>query len=95
VAAKHHTAGKKAVAAADDDENPLAGKPAGKGILQLSSSPAMTVWVDGRNSGAETPVKIRLLAGKHKVTLFDNGKARSFDVEIKPDTTTKITKNYE
>lgn len=95
VAVKHHTAAKKAVAAADDEENPVAAKPAGKGILQLSSSPAMNVWVDGRNSGAETPVKIRLLAGKHKVTLFDNGKARSFDVEIKPDTTTKITKNYE
>lgn len=95
VAAKHHTAAKRTVAAADDDENPVASKPAGKGILQLSSSPAMNVWVDGRNSGAETPVKIRLLAGKHKVTLFDHGKARSFDVEIKPDATTKITKNYE
>ena len=57
----------------------------------------MEVWVDGRNSNAMTPVRIRLLAGKHKVTLFDKqrAKARSFEVRIQPDETTKITKNYE
>ena len=57
----------------------------------------MEVWVDGRNSNAQTPVRIILLAGKHKVTLFDkeHAKAKSFEIEIKPDQTTKVVKNYQ
>jgi hypothetical protein len=87
---------------ADDDEDdaPVAKKPAaakGKGVLQIASTPAMEVWVDGRNSKAQTPVRIILLAGKHKVTLFDKehgGKARTFEIEIRPDETTKVSKSY-
>jgi hypothetical protein len=71
-------------------------KATGKGVLSLSSTPSMNVWVDGRNSGAQTPVRIILLAGTHKVSLLDRtkGTAKSFDVVIKPDQTTKITKSY-
>ena len=100
---------KKSVAAApaaDDDEAdaparkramPAADPSGGKGILSIASTPAMEVWVDGRNSKAMTPVRIKLLAGKHKVTLLDkqSAKARSFDVVIKPDETTKVAKSYE
>jgi hypothetical protein len=92
---------KKQVAAVDDeDEADQPTKPTkatGKGFLQISSTPAMDVWVDGRNSNAQTPVRIILLAGKHKVTLFDkdHAKAKSFEIEIKPDETTKVVKNYQ
>ena len=99
---------KKRVAAAstddDDDEadDDTAAKPTkaatakGKGVLAISSTPAMEVWVDGRNSRAETPVRIILLSGKHKVTLLDKdtSKARSFEIEIKPDQVTKVAKSY-
>ena len=85
----------KRVAVAADDAGEA--RPSGKGILSIASTPSMQVWVDGRNSKAMTPVRIKLLAGKHKVTLLDNGrgKSRSFSVVIKPDETLKITKNYE
>lgn len=83
---------RKSVAAASASDV----RPAGKGILQITSSSPMQVWVDGRNSKAMTPVRIRLLAGKHRVSLLDNqrGKARSFDVVIRPDETTKVSKSY-
>lgn len=89
---------KKRVAAADDEgAETIAARPNGKGVLSIASTPSMEVWVDGRNSNAKTPVKIILLAGKHKVTLFDKqkAKARSFEIAIKPDATTKVVKNYE
>jgi hypothetical protein len=88
---------KKAVAAAPEPEPEAAPARTGKGILSISSTPAMEVWVDGRNSNALTPVRIKLLAGRHKVTLRDkqNAKARSFEIEIKPDETTTVTKNYQ
>lgn len=69
----------------------------GKGILSIASAPAMEVWVNGRNSKAMTPVRIKLRAGKHVVTLIDKqkGKSRSFPVVIKADETTTVTKRYE
>jgi hypothetical protein len=85
------------VATTDDDGEKPAAKPrTGKGILQIASSPVMEVWVDGRNSNAQTPVRIILRPGKHKVTLLEKqtAKARSFDVEIKADETTKVVKKY-
>jgi hypothetical protein len=81
----------------EGDEAPAPKPPAnGKGTLQIASTPPMEVWVDGRNSNAQTPVRIILRAGKHKVTLFDKqtAKARSFEVDIKADETTKIVKKY-
>lgn len=88
--------GKRRVATAGDHEKNAA-RPTGKGVLSIASTPSMEVWVDGRNSNAKTPVKIILLAGKHKVTLFDKqkAKAKSFEIEIKPDATTKVVKSYE
>lgn len=70
---------------------------AGKGILSIASTPSMEVWVNGRNSRAMTPIRIKLRAGKHVVTLIDKqqGKSRSFPVVIKPDETTKVTKSYD
>jgi hypothetical protein len=60
----------------------------------VSSSQPREVWVDGRNSKRMTPLRVLLKPGKHKVTLFDkdHGTAKTFEVEIKPDTTTKIAK---
>lgn len=95
----------KKVAVADDEDDtaddaparkPVTAKPTGTGVLAISSTPAMEVWVDGRNSKAMTPVRIKLRAGKRRVSLLDNqrGKARSFDIVIKPDETTTVTKSY-
>lgn len=66
----------------------------GNGALAITSSAPREVWVDGRNSKRMTPLRVLLKPGKHTVTLFDkaNGKAKSFDVEIKANTTTKVSK---
>jgi hypothetical protein len=98
-ASKARTA-QKTVAAAPEPDVKAEAKPAvvsGKGILSIASTPSMEVWVDGRNSNAMTPVRIKLMAGRHKVTLFDkqNAKARSFEIEIKPDETTTVSKSYQ
>jgi len=93
----------KQMTISDDDQNedetppPPAVKKDGKGVLAISSTPSFEVWVDGRNSKAMTPLRVILLSGKHKVTLFDkeHGKAHTFEIEIKADETTKITKSYE
>jgi hypothetical protein len=70
------------------------GKLNGNGALQVSSSQPREVWVDGRNSKRMTPLRVLLKPGKHKVTLFDKdkGTAKTFEVEIKPDATTKVSK---
>ncbi len=71
-----------------------AAKLDGNGALSITSSQPREVWVDGRNSKRMTPLRVLLKPGKHTVTLFDKeaGKAKTFDVEIKPNETTKIAK---
>jgi hypothetical protein len=66
----------------------------GNGALAITSAVPREVWVDGRNSKRMTPLRVLLKPGKHTVTLFDkeHGTAKSFQVEIKADTTTKIAK---
>jgi hypothetical protein len=87
------TRAKKQVAAA---EPATPAKKPGKGMLAITSTPSLEVWVDGKNSHAMTPVRIILLAGNHKVALLDRqkGTVRAFEVEIKPDQTTKVAKSY-
>jgi len=89
VAARDAVAAKPAI-----DDAPA---KAGKGVLSIGSTPPLEVWVDGRSSNAVTPLRVILLAGKHKVTLFDkdHGKAHTFEVEIKPNETLKISKSYQ
>jgi hypothetical protein len=67
---------------------------AGNGALSVSSGAPREVWVDGRNSKRMTPLRVLLKPGKHKVTLFDkeHGTAKTFEVDIKPNTTTKVAK---
>lgn len=83
----------KQVARAEPAEK-TEGKLNGNGALAVSSSKPREVWVDGRNSKRMTPLRVLLKPGKHKVTLFDkeNGTAKTFEVEIKADTTTKVSK---
>lgn len=66
----------------------------GNGALSISSKQPREVWVDGRNSKRMTPLRVLLKPGKHKVTLFDKSKgtAKTFEVEIKPNVTTKVAK---
>lgn len=68
----------------------------GKGALQLSSSPAREVWIDGRNTKQMTPQRLTLKPGTHNITLFDKKtrSAKTFQVEIKPNETTRVSKKY-
>jgi len=57
--------------------------PRATGTLAVTSTPAMEVLVDGRSRG-ETPVRLTLAAGLHRVTLRarDHGLSREEKVEI-------------
>ncbi len=66
----------------------------GKSALAITSTSPREVWVDGKNSKRMTPLRVLVKPGKHSVTLFDkdHGTAKTFEVEAKADTTTKISK---
>jgi hypothetical protein len=68
----------------------------GKGALQISSSPARELWVDGKNTKKTTPQKVTLSPGTHNITLFDKKtrSAKTFQVEIKPNQTLRVSKSY-
>lgn len=68
----------------------------GMGALSVSSSPAREVWVDGRNTKQMTPQRLTLKPGTHNITLFDKAtrSAKTFQVEIKPNETTRVSRKY-
>ena len=72
-------------------------EPKGTGVLTLGSKPPCDIYVDGSNTGLHTPQReIKLPAGKHRITLMNNefGIKETFVVEIKPDATEKMIKDY-
>jgi hypothetical protein len=82
---------------------PAKKKPKGKttarakdfGILRLNSKPWGNVYIDGKNTGKNTPlINHQLKAGEHTVTIkFSTGEIKTEKVTIFPDkTTTKIIK---
>ena len=72
-------------------------EPKGTGVLTLGSKPPCDIYVDGSSTGLHTPQReIKLAAGKHRITLMNNefGIKETFVVEIKPDATEKMIKDY-
>jgi hypothetical protein len=77
------------------DSAPASGK--GTGTLLLGSKPPCDIFIDGKETGLQTPQRdIKLNAGKHKITLVNNefGIKETFVVEIKADTVEKQIKDY-
>jgi serine/threonine protein kinase len=69
----------------------------GQGTLLLGSKPPCDIFIDGKETGLQTPQRdIKLSAGKHKVTLVNNefGIKETFAVDIKADATEKQIKDY-
>jgi len=69
----------------------------GQGTLLLGSKPPCDIYIDGKNSGLQTPQRdIKLSAGKHKITLINNefGIKETFTVDIKADEVEKQIKDY-
>jgi len=69
----------------------------GQGTLLLGSKPPCDIYIDGKDTGLQTPQRdIKLSAGKHKITLVNNefGIKETFSVEIKADTVEKQIKDY-
>jgi len=76
-------------------ETPVAAK--GQGTLLLGSKPPCDIYIDGKDTGMQTPQRdIKLSAGKHKITLVNNefGIKETFAVEIKADAVEKAIKDY-
>ncbi len=67
------------------------------GTLMLGSKPSCDIYIDGTNTGKQTPQRdIKLSVGKHRITLMNNefGIRETFSVEIKADQSTKEIKDY-
>ncbi|MBI5525496.1 MAG: serine/threonine protein kinase [Deltaproteobacteria bacterium] len=69
---------------------------AGKGFLNVESSPAAYLYVDGRFTGRSTPVIGHPLPeGGHTVTLrTPDGREQSWRVQVKPGETVRLTKEF-
>jgi hypothetical protein len=93
-APKHQAAPKQAAAADEsgDDDNAT-----GPGTLMVASHPQCKIFVDGRDTGLQTPQKgISLPPGAHKVTLknADQNINKTVTVSISSGVATKVIKNF-
>jgi hypothetical protein len=70
--------------------------PADKGTLRVGSKPPCQVFIDGADSGVQTPHPFQLPAGKHRITLVNNeyGIKETFWVDIKADQQEMVRKDY-
>jgi hypothetical protein len=76
---------------------PAVASAKGQGTLLLGSKPPCDIYIDGKDTGLQTPQRdIKLSAGKHKITLVNNefGIKETFAVEIKADAVEKQIKDY-
>jgi len=67
------------------------------GVLALTSKPECEIYVDGRATGARTPLReLKLPAGKHRITLRNSEHAiqDSFAVVIGAGVTERVAKDY-
>ncbi|HWU86220.1 MAG TPA: serine/threonine-protein kinase, partial [Kofleriaceae bacterium] len=67
------------------------------GFLALTAKPACEIYIDGRATGARTPLReLKLPTGKHRITLVDSEHAiqDSFTVVIGPGATERVAKDY-
>ncbi len=77
------------------DATPAVAK--GSGTLLLGSKPPCDIYIDGKDTGMQTPQRdIKLSAGKHRITLVNNefGIKETFTVDIKADAVEKQIKDY-
>jgi len=69
-------------------------RPGGPGILLVASRPWARVWIDGRDTGRNTPIAasapLRLSPGRHTVTLFVKDQRFDFPVLVEAGETTKL-----
>ncbi len=67
------------------------------GVLALASKPACEIYINGRATGARTPLQeLKLPAGRHRITLVNNehGIQDSFAVAIRAGATERVAKDY-
>jgi hypothetical protein len=81
-------------------KNPLPPEvPAGDtGFLTLTSKPPAKIFVDGTATGLTTPVggnKLKLAAGKHKITFEVGGDKYTYPVTIRPGETASLNKDLQ
>jgi serine/threonine-protein kinase len=68
----------------EDTEMPLVSMRAANGVLMLTSDPSgLSVIVDGRSTGYQTPVRMTLPAGPHYVTVDRSGTRASGAIQIR------------
>ena len=69
---------------------------ASTGWLLIGSKPPCHLYVDGSDTGLQTPQKLELSAGSHKITLVSDefGFHESYHVDIRPGETEKEIKDY-
>jgi eukaryotic-like serine/threonine-protein kinase len=75
--------------------DPYAEQQAAMGTLVLRSTPPCEILVDGKAVAASTPTELKLVPGKHRVTLVHDEKdiKETFAVQIKAGQTERVTKD--
>jgi hypothetical protein len=84
-----------AVAAEDEDSTPTSNGP---GTLMVGSRPPCEIFVDGKDTGLQTPQRaISLSPGAHKVTLVnkDENINKTLSVSIAAGQPTKVLQNFQ
>jgi hypothetical protein len=71
-------------------------KATGTGFLIIASKPWSRVWIDGADTGRNTPIPpsapLRLKAGQHRVTLQVEEQSFDFTVTIDDGATVKLVR---
>lgn len=80
----------------DAEAEPDVAKAPEVGKVVVVTSPASTVYYDGKSEG-RTPVKLKLPVGKQTIVLRDlkNGISRSIEVDVKSGKPTEVLESFE
>jgi hypothetical protein len=69
------------------------GEDAQTGSLVADSKPSAKVLVDGRDTGKSTPARIKLPAGKHRVTFVVGEQKFTYNIMVEPDQDYELSKS--
>ena len=65
------------------------------GVIKIASTPAAKIWLDGIDTGKTTPVTLKAMAGKHKITFVLGADKYTYAVTVKEGETTSLTKELQ
>jgi hypothetical protein len=80
------------------EQAPAAAVDKDHGYLQITSTPTAKVWIDGADTGRQTPIAgpaLKLTPGRHKVTFVIGADRFTYAVVIKAGETHMMSKDLQ